>query len=41
MKKKTIYEEAKINLTLFEGSDIISTSGIGKDPGTNDGEWLD
>ena len=41
MKKKTIYEEAKIVLALLDANDIIVTSGIKVDPGTNDGEWLD
>ena len=39
--KKT-YENAKLEITLFDETDLITTSGeIGEDDGSNDGEWID
>ena len=36
------YEKAKLDILEIDKKDVIATSGtIGKDDGSNDGEWID
>lgn len=36
------YENAKLEIIELKETDLICTSGaIGKDDGSNDGEWID
>ena len=37
-----IYENATLEIIAISATDLICTSGtIGKDDGSNDGEWID